>query len=113
MPKLDISINGRFYPVSCDPGQEARVVDLAAMLDSRVRQLAGRGAPLGDSHFLVLAALTLVDELTDALAAGAGEQAAQAIPEDRRWDEDQAVLVAAVNHLTQRISAIADRLRRA
>ena len=41
MPKVDISINGRLYPVACDDGQEGRVRDLANMLDQRVRALAG------------------------------------------------------------------------
>ena len=70
MPKVDISINGRLYPVACDEGQEGRVRDLADMLDQRVRALAGP-APVGvvgETQILVLAGLMLADELTETKA---------------------------------------------
>jgi cell division protein ZapA len=106
MPKIDISINGRLYPVSCDEGQEARVHDLAGMVDSRVRQLAGpNGIPgVGETHFLVLAGLMLADELTETRAGAPAAASSSA---------DHELLVAAVDHLTDRVTSIADKLDRA
>lgn len=105
MANVDISINGRIYAVACDEGQEARVRELAQTIDSRVRQLAGQGpgVVIGETHLLVLAGLMLADELTEAKAALAGQG----------QDEDQDLLVAAVDHLTDRIEVIAARLDRA
>jgi cell division protein ZapA len=109
VPKVDISINGRLYAVACDDGQEARVRDLASMMDSRVRQLAGPSpvGVAGETHLLVLAGLMLADELSESQAAQP-----QPAPSDQNI-ADEELLIAAVDHLTDRITVIADRLGRA
>lgn len=112
MPKVDISINGRLYPVACDPGQETRIRELAGVLDARVRQLVG-GLPMGavgETHVLVLAGLMLADELDEARSATLA-----ADPSTPRADgiDEPELLVAAVDQLAQRIASIADRLDRA
>ncbi|HLG89835.1 MAG TPA: cell division protein ZapA [Alphaproteobacteria bacterium] len=106
MAKVDININGRVFAVACDEGQEDRVRELAGMLDSRARLLASQSTPgtVGETHLLVLAGLMLADELTEA----------RALADNRRpGDEDQELLIAAVDHLTDRIGVIATRLERA
>ena len=114
MPKIDISINGRLYAVACDDGQENRVRELAGMVESRVRQLAGPGpvGGVGETQILVLAGLMLADELSETKAAlGAEEKPTSAQPALDPEEED--LLIAAVDHLTDRIGVIADRLGRA
>ena len=114
MPKVDVSINGRSYAVACDEGQQNRVRELAGMVDSRVKQLIGPGpvGGVGETQILVLAGLMLADELSETKAAqGGGKPAAQVEP--TLSAEDEELLVAAVDHLTDRIGVIADRLARA
>lgn len=84
--------------------------DLAAMIDARVRQLTGQGSPgaVGETHLLVLAGLMLADELTEAKGALEARPADESVSQ-----EDQDLLVAAVDHLTDRIGVIAARLERA
>jgi len=107
MPKVDISINGRFYAVACDEGQEARLNDLAGMIDQRVRLFAGPVSGIGETYALVMASLMMADELAEAKAnPPQGVVMSEAEP-------DQELLVAAVEHLTDRIAVIADRLERA
>ena len=110
MPKVDIAINNRHYSVACDEGQEGRVRDLAAMMDSRVRQLGSPvpGGAAAETQLLVLAGLMLADELTEAKAAlntPSTSSAAASLDDD--------LLVAAVDHLVDRIDDIAGRLGRA
>ena len=117
MPKVDVSINGRSYAVACDEGQQNRVRELAGMVDSRVKQLVGPGpvGGIGETQILVLAGLMLADELSETRAA-IGEQAkpVPAAPaQDSLSAEDEDLLIAAVDHLTDRIGVIADRLGRA
>jgi cell division protein ZapA len=120
LPKVDVSINGRSYAVACDEGQQDRVRELAGMVDSRVKQLIGPGpvGGVGETQILVLAGLMLADELTETKAAqvaqglaGQGKPVVQ--PESALSAEDEELLVAAVDHLTDRIGVIADRLARA
>lgn len=118
MPKVDITINGRLYAVACDEGQQDRVRELAGMVDTRVRQLTGPNptGAIGETHLLVLAGLMLADELSEtatALQQGGGTvpQPVTQVQEDT--DSDHEVLIAAVDHLTDRIAVIAERLARA
>jgi cell division protein ZapA len=112
MAKVDVSINGRLYPVACDPGQEERVLELAGILDERVRKFSG-GAPIGgigETHILVLAGLMLADELSESKAFQA-EGSDQATSPSMEIDEE--LLVVTIDHLADRIAVIADRLERA
>ena len=115
MPKVDVSINGRSYAVACDEGQQDRVRELAGMVDSRVKQLIGPGpvGGIGETQILVLAGLMLADELTETKAAAGGQAKPAAPVEPSLSAEDEELLVAAVDHLTDRIGVIADRLARA
>jgi cell division protein ZapA len=116
VPKVEININGRLYAVACDEGQENRVRELAGMVDSRVRQLTGSGpVAVGEAHLLVLAGLMLADELseTSAKVLNGNGAAAQTTPAQSASGHDEEVLVAAVDHLTDRIAVIAERLARA
>jgi cell division protein ZapA len=112
VPKVEISINGRLYSVACDEGQEDRVRDLAGMVDKRVKQLTGGGpATVGEAHLLVLAGLMLADELSETAHNGGAIPPAAPVPSAS--DGDHEVLIAAVDHLTDRIAVIAERLARA
>ncbi len=106
--------------MACDEGQQDRVRELAGMVDSRVKQLIGPGpvGGIGETQILVLAGLMLADELSETRAAQVAlGQNGQAKPtpaaESGLTDEDEELLVAAVDHLTDRIGVIADRLGRA
>jgi cell division protein ZapA len=119
LPNVDISINGRLYPVACDEGQEPRILELSRQVDTRVRQLVGDlpAGMVGETHVLVLAGLMLADELEESRTALAARDAAEAEPTPPQQAngaalEDAELLVAAVDHLAQRIQSIADRLER-
>ncbi len=105
MAQVTVTINGRHYPVACDAGEEARIGELARYVDEKVRGFAQEVGAAGEARLLVLAALVLADELAEAQEAGdAGHQAGNgAAPAQGR-------LAAGIDHLTQRIEAIATRL---
>jgi cell division protein ZapA len=114
MSKVQININGRIYAVACDPGEEARVRDLADMVDTRMRKLAGPGSAVGETHLLVLAGLMLADELMEAKAGVVRSDLAPApVQQPDPPDQNDDLLVEAVDHLADRIAVIADRLARA
>jgi cell division protein ZapA len=103
MPQDTITINGRAYPVACAEGEEDRIRELARLIDSKVAGFArqvGQGA--GEGRLLVMGALKLADELTEANEASRvlGNQPAS----------DSAALAGSVSRLAQRIEAVAARL---
>lgn len=102
MPQVSVSINGRSYPVACDEGEEDRIRDLARLIDSKVAGFARQVGQAGEARLLVLAALVLADELSEANAAS-GRLGAPTTP-------DNAVVASSVSRLAQRIEAVAARL---
>lgn len=68
MAEVDIIINERAYRVSCDDGQEPRLQRLAGHIDSHVRALVRELGQIGDARLMLLAALTVCDELFEARA---------------------------------------------
>ena len=65
MPQIEISLNGRRYPVACQPGEEDRVRSVAAFVDSRLAELKASAVHASDTQLLVMASLLLADELFD------------------------------------------------
>ena len=65
MAKVNLDINGRRYALVCDDGEEARLLMLGSKLDERVRALADQFGQIGDLRLMLMAGITLMDELED------------------------------------------------
>jgi cell division protein ZapA len=63
---INVTINGRQYRMACEEGQEARLLKLAESLELRIGTLRGKFGEIGDARLVVMAALTVCDELLDA-----------------------------------------------
>ena len=66
MSHVSVTIHGRQYRMACEDGQEDHLVRLAKDLDQRIEQLKARFGAIGDMRLIVMAALTLGDELSEA-----------------------------------------------
>ena len=92
MPTIEVSVNGRRHPLQCADGEEARLRQLAADVDRRVSDLASGQTQLGDARLLLMVALLIADELSDAFdeikrlktALEAGARASRAAGRSRR-----------------------------
>ena len=103
MPQVTITINDRPYAVACDPGQEARTRELGKIIDGRIAGFAKQFAQAGEARLLVLAALTLADELAEATESAARKPAPGA-------NGVTPALTDGVDRLAARIEAVAARL---
>jgi cell division protein ZapA len=115
---VNIQLNGRSYEIACDPGQEGRVVDLAAYIDQRLQGIARSGGAYNDAHLLVLTALVLADELyeareDEARARMSVEAAGGAVPAAPQNKEEEALMVRLLGDLAKRIDGIAQRVQTA
>ena len=79
MPQMNISINGQSYLIACNAGEEDRLRALAGMVDEHVRQLAENVGQIGESKLLLMAAILLADELSEAGNNGASVSEGAAI----------------------------------
>src|SRR3954452_24956416 len=66
MAQINVEVNGRPYPVGCEDGQEAHLIELAKLFDHQVRQVSQDMGQLGDTRLCLMGALLLADELADA-----------------------------------------------
>jgi cell division protein ZapA len=98
--------------MACEDGQEDHLRRLAKDLDHRIDQLKASFGAIGDTRLVVMAALTIADELTDAgkrmrrleedLAA---LQDARVASSDRA-QATQAAIIAALNAAAERIEGV-------
>jgi len=112
MSHVNVTIHGRQYRMACEDGQEDHLRRLAKDLDHRIDQLKASFGAIGDTRLVVMAALTIADELADAgkrmrrleedLAA---LQDARVASSDRA-QATQAAIIAALNAAAERIEGV-------
>ena len=66
MGQVSVPVNGRSYAITCEDGQETRIRRLAQYVDAKVAEFVGSVGQAGEGRLLLLAALVIADELSDA-----------------------------------------------
>lgn len=66
MPQVSVSINGKIYRMACDEGEQERLIGLAEKFETYVDTLKSSFGEIGDQRLTVMAAIMVVDELTEA-----------------------------------------------
>jgi len=117
MGKVSLDINGRKYAMGCEDGEEERLLRLGQKLDDRVAQMANQFGQIGDLRLLVMAGITLMDEVedtmenldlrVDARAAGLRQERDAATLASAK---SQAEAAKALSEAAQRIEGLASKL---
>jgi|SRR5918994_1498993 cell division protein ZapA len=118
MPQVTVTINGSKYRMACEDGQENHLMELARNYDERISELRGKFGEIGDARLLVMAAMTIADELSESgrkLRALEDEIAAHR--KDRmvtagQTQASQSAIVGAFNAAAERIEGITRKLNR-
>ncbi len=66
MSEVSVSVNGRSFKIACEDGQEPRIRRLAQYVDAKVGEFVANVGQVGEARLLLLAALVIADELSDA-----------------------------------------------
>jgi cell division protein ZapA len=109
MSQVAVTVNGRAFKIACDDGQEPRIRRLAQYVDQRVGEFVRSLGQVGEARLLLLAALVIADELSDA------NEALQQARSEARAAEEEALGAAdaaasGVHEIAQRVEALAARL---
>lgn len=67
MAIVQLVINGHSYPIACDEGEEPRVRELGEYIGRRVSELSKQIGATGETRLMLMAALLVADELSEAL----------------------------------------------
>lgn len=103
MAQVVVKVNGRDFPLSCADGQEMRTRRLAQYVDSKIGEFARELGQVGENRLLLLAALVIADELSDAADALRQEHSRPPPPEIAAAE----AAAGEINSLADRIEAIA------
>ena len=63
MSVVSIPIVNKNYPMGCEDGQEARLIELGKMVDARARQILDKIGPLPENSLLATLCVVLADEV--------------------------------------------------
>ncbi len=66
MGQVTVPVNGRSFTIGCEDGQEIRIRRLAQYVDAKVGEFVASAGQVGEARLLLLAALVIADELSDA-----------------------------------------------
>jgi cell division protein ZapA len=66
MPHVSVTIGGRAYRLSCNEGEEPHLVALAGQVDGKIAEMRTAFGEIGDQRLVVMAALTIADQLSEA-----------------------------------------------
>lgn len=61
-----MTIAGHVYRMACAEGEEARLQGLARLIDERIETLKRNFGEIGDQRLVIMAAITVADDLTEA-----------------------------------------------
>jgi len=110
MARVEISLNNRDYAVACEDGQEARLREISAFADAKMRALAAAKPTASEAQLLVLTMLTLADQIFDLRAEVAKARTGSASGVDGALEERFAL---AIETLAKRVNAVAKKLANA
>ena len=112
MSHVSVTIHGRQYRMACEDGQEDHLTRLANDLDQRIEQLKASFGAIGDMRLIVMAALTMGDELFEAIKRIRRlEEELSALQDARvasseRAQQTQTAIAAALNSASERIEGV-------
>jgi cell division protein ZapA len=106
MGQVVVKVNGREFPLSCVDGQEPRIRRLAQYIDAKVTDFTKTLGQVGEARLILLAALVVADELSDAN---------EALQQERNRNrpaaaQDTSGAAAGIRGAAQRIESIAARI---
>ncbi len=66
MAQVTITINSREYPIACESGQEARILQLAAVLEQKAQLLKHISGQINENMLLAMIGILVADDLLEA-----------------------------------------------
>jgi cell division protein ZapA len=92
-----VTIHGHDYTIACGVGEEDKQAELVSYVNKKINEISLTGPNATENRLLMLTCLLLADELVETKKAA-----------ERIRQEDEELMVAAVDHLRERIASIAE-----
>ena len=102
MAKLTFTLYGKEYTLNCAEGEQQRLKDVIDFVAGKMTVVGSRVGNTTEPRLLMLTCLQLADELLEARRQASESQS-----------EEQELIIAAVQHLKDRVANIASQVGRA
>lgn len=115
MAQITLTINGRDYNMACDDGEEDRILQLGAYLNSKLEMVAKSGAAKNETHLFMLTGLFLADEIFEQ-KGGQKDGKTNAKPDPSQIvyagldPADEAQLKQVIEGLTKRVQVLSSKI---
>ena len=116
MAQVTVTIDGKAYRMACEEGQEAHLEGLAANFDRYVGHLKSQFGEIGDLRLTVMAAIMVMDELSEANRQVAGlETEVAGLKKNREGqsavaEKNDELVASMLSELTNQVKAISTKL---
>jgi cell division protein ZapA len=112
MAQVNVTIGGRAFRLACNPGEESHLESLAHTVDEKIKSMRATFGEIGDQRLVVMAALTIADELHEARATVAAQlrRAEAAVLAEDAARSDAAAAARALDEMSARVEALATTL---
>jgi cell division protein ZapA len=105
MSHVSVTIDGHKYRLGCNEGEEAQLESLAGMIDDKIREMRAQFGEIGDQRLVIMAALSIADNLTEARQAAEAERNRSEAAERRAQ-----ALASRLDELGSRLESVVARL---
>ena len=106
MGQVVVKVNGRAFALNCADGQEPRIRRLAQYVDAKIGEFIKNLGQIGEARLILLAALVIADELSDANEALQRSARTRAVATEAAGREAAA---SGIRGIAERIESIAAR----
>jgi cell division protein ZapA len=116
MAQVTVTIDGKAYRMACEEGQEQHLTELADNFDRYVTHLKSQFGEIGDLRLTVMAAIMVMDELSEARRrAGQLEAEIEGLRKSRDsmnavTEKNDEVVTGLLTELTSQVRAISAKL---
>ncbi len=107
MAKVDLMIGGHAYTVACRDGEEARLAELASLVDGKAQDARRALGGVSEARQLLFAALLLADDLDETRRKLTGGAAPAPVQDAAPAAEDDINLL---DDIADRLESLATRL---
>lgn len=66
MAQVTITINSREYAIACENGQEARIMQLASLMEEKAQMLKNLSGQINENMLLAMIGILIADDLVEA-----------------------------------------------
>ena len=110
MGQVVVKVNGREFALSCADGQEPRIRRLAQYVDAKIGEFTKTIGQVGEARLILLAAIVIADELSDANEALQQERSRSGRTGGGGGGEGSESATSGLRAMADRIEGIAARI---